>query len=603
MSHLSETDKTLQIETISVGTIKDVLDATQDFGDVCFLRLPVSDQLYADITLENTEMIASYVSVYLRSSATIIIYGDVRNLVHIHKSVATRIRYQLWIAIRREDVIISPCHTSLPHQHLGMSIYTKYNKNLKHTKTRLAYTFCPYCNKTTKDYGGKKHTYHHYGTLLSDVWRDIAVIGNEDISLVLDRLADLFAIDEYNKLLVLDLREFLKDDIKVSLPNHRTPYCTTKKRGNDSPVQLTSKLINGDCLEELNQIPDSSVDFVFVDPPYNLRKAYHGYADDLHISDYFSWCDVWITEIARILRPGCTFALLNIPLWSIRHFLHLESILEYQNWIVWDALSFPVRLIMPAHYTILCFSKGRSRELPGLTDTDTSTDIYCPDKNCFSKVLTPLKEGYCLRNTCVNHRRLTGHNDRGSLSDIWWDIHRLKHNTRRVDHPCQLPPALMYRLIALFTRKGEIVLDCFNGAGTTTLAAHQMGRRYIGIEQEKKYHDIALNRHNEIEQGLDPFRKESRLLTAKNSPVARTQKRHYKVSKKTLQLDVKRVAHILDRLPSRDDMCEYGNYPIHFFDDYFSSWGEVCAAARTTGMSELPIAETDSSTFSQETLF
>lgn len=170
---------------------------------------------------------------------------------------------------------------------------------------------------------------------------------------------------------------------------------------------------------------------------------------------------------------------------------------------------------------------------------------------------------------------------------MWWDIHRLKHNTRRVDHPCQLPPQLMYRLIALFTQPGEMVLDCFNGAGTTTLSAHQLGRRYIGIELDERYHHMSLERHQEIEHGLDPFRKKKRELTAKNSPVARLKKQKYEVPKKTLQLEVRRVAQLLGHLPTRDEMIEQGKYPIRYYDEYFISWGEVCAAARTTGMSEV----------------
>ena len=156
----------------------------------------------------------------------------------------------------------------------------------------------------------------------------------------------------------------------------------------------------------------------------------------------------------------------------------------------------------------------------------------------------------------------------------------------RVDHPCQLPPQLMYRLIGLYTRPGEIVLDCFNGAGTTTLAAHQLGRRYIGIEREIVYHELAQARHIEIESGLDPFRKEERELTAKNSPVARLKKQKYEVPKKTLQLEVRRVAQMIGHLPTRDEMIQFGDYPIQYYDEYFISWGEVCAAARTTGMTE-----------------
>lgn len=176
--------------------------------------------------------------------------------------------------------------------------------------------------------------------------------------------------------------------------------------------------------------------------------------------------------------------------------------------------------------------------------------------------------------------------DHGMLTDLWCDIHRLKHNSRRVDHPCQLPPQLMYRLITIFTKPDEIVLDCFNGAGTTSLTAHQLNRQYIGIEFSEKYHKIALSRHQEIIDGLDPFRKVKRKLTEKNSRVERMSSQKYEVPKKTLQLEVRRVAKELDKLPNRDEMIQHGKYPIKYYDEYFASWGEVCAAARHDGMTE-----------------
>ena len=236
------------------------------------------------------------------------------------------------------------------------------------------------------------------------------------------------------------------------------------------------------------------------------------------------------------------------------------------------------------HYGIICFSKGPSRPLPGLVgqaeefNLQSSTKIFRP--------LEPLAEWYCLRSQCVQTRQLMKMDDRGPLTDLWWDIHRLKHNSRRVDHPCQLPPQLMYRLISIFTEPGEVVLDCFNGAGTTTLTAHQLNRQYIGIELSEKYHGIAESRHREILNGLDPFRKAKRELTEKNSPVERMPEQTYKVPKKTLQLEVRRVAKMLGKLPNRDEMIEHGKYPIKYYDEYFVSWGEVCAAARHDGMSE-----------------
>jgi site-specific DNA-methyltransferase (adenine-specific) len=351
------------------------------------------------------------------------------------------------------------------------------------------------------------------------------------------------------------------------------------------PEALRDKILHGDCLATLRQVPDCSIDFAFADPPYNLAKKYLGYSDDLAIQDYFRWCDRWIAEMARVLKPGRTLAVLNIPLWAVRHFLFLRTVLEYQNWIVWDALAFPVRRVMPAHYAIVCFSKGPPRGLPGLTGESRHVRVAGAPKTF--DALAPLAEGYCLRQGCVDRRIASKTNDRSLLTDVWCDIHRLKHNSRRVDHPCQLPPHLMYRLITLFTKPGETVMDCFNGAGTTTLAAHQLGRNYIGMDSSEQYCALARHRHLEIENRLDPFRKAERKLTSKNSPVRRLPKQEYKVSKKTLQLEVKRVAAQLGHIPTREELLRLGKYPIDYYDRYFISWGEVTAAARTTGMSEV----------------
>jgi site-specific DNA-methyltransferase (adenine-specific) len=144
----------------------------------------------------------------------------------------------------------------------------------------------------------------------------------------------------------------------------------------------------------------------------------------------------------------------------------------------------------------------------------------------------------------------------------------------------------MQRLIAMFTYKEELVLDPFNGAGTTTLCAYALGRRYIGIELSNKYHTLAQSRHELLRCGGNPFAKGNRVPNSKNSRVHRIGGMKYNVPKKTLQLEVKRVAHVLGRLPTRDELQLHARYPIRYYDEYFINWGEVCAAARTTGMSE-----------------
>ena len=83
------------------------------------------------------------------------------------------------------------------------------------------------------------------------------------------------------------------------------------------------------------------------------------------------------------------------------------------------------------------------------------------------------------------------------VSDVWTDIHRVKHNRYRDEHPCQLPIHLLERLILMSSDEGDTVLDPFMGTGTTALAAKRLGRKYIGIELDTKYVEIAESKLSE----------------------------------------------------------------------------------------------------------
>lgn len=80
------------------------------------------------------------------------------------------------------------------------------------------------------------------------------------------------------------------------------------------------------------------------------------------------------------------------------------------------------------------------------------------------------------------------------VSDVWTDIHRVKHNKYRDEHPCQLPLHMLERLILMTTDENDIVLDPFNGTGTTALAAKRLGRNYIGMELDEQYVEITENK-------------------------------------------------------------------------------------------------------------
>lgn len=579
MAHSSENSCRLEKQVTVITELNQLMPASKAHPGVYLFQFPGGRTDHdARFSEETYKKISAYCR-QLHQDSTVCILTTPPDAARMLPFLEKSLEFKLWIAVKAGAPVFPDHPGTLPEHHAALLVLTRYRRALRHTKTRMLYTYCPACGKTTKDYGGKKHTYHEDGTLLSDVWRDIECSPFDDITPVADRLQDLFGLEPYHSLEILDLRscpEFIPTPLKEQ------PALPTTSFDMENITTIQSQLLNDDCLNALKAMPDNSVDFCFADPPYNLQKKYSHWNDDLESIKYFAWCDQWLAELARVLKPGRTLTVVNIPLWAVRHYQYLSSRadLQFQYWIAWDAMSFPVRLIMPAHYAVLCFSKGEPRSLPGL---DTTT-LTMKEK----EYLAPLNDAYCLREACITRRARIGVQDRAGLYDIWSDIHRLKHNSRRVDHPCQLPPLLMRRLYALFTQPGEAILDCFNGAGTSTLAAQQMRRNYIGIELSPEYHQIARQRHQEIDEGKDPFGKNDIVPKSKNSRVNRLPKQQYVIPKKTLQLDVRRIAQQLGRLPTREEVKSLSRYPIDYFDNYFVSWGEVCAAARTTGMSELP---------------
>ena len=589
MAHQSENSVPLTIEALEITSPDELAPLEPHPRDVWLFSFPREPSVPLLVDIDRWAYAFECFAESAEEHTVICILATPPSAAVLCSHLQRTLQYQLWISVKLDHSF--EASGKLPNHHAALLVFTKYKGSLKHTKTRIAYTYCPHCDRTTKDYGGKKHTYHSYGTLMSDVWRDITCDALESPDDVIFRLRDLFGLPPYNILYCVTVRA--GSTSTPVLPLMEKADCSISP---DSPVlENGHTLLKGDCLEILQKIPSESIDLCFADPPYNLKKKYDKWDDTLEIKEYFEWCDTWLTELARVLKPGRTLAVLNIPLWAVRYFAHLRTFMTYQDWIVWEGLSLPVRMVMPANYVILCFSKGKARNLPGFNiHTSKPTD---------SCEFLSLKESYCIRAACLNERSVLGLRDKAPITDLWWDIHRLKHNCRRVDHPCQLPPALMRRIIALFTHPGECVLDPFNGVGTTTLAAEELGRAFVGIELSENYHLIACGRHDELRRGLNPFRKQQQTPASKNSPVARLKKQNYVVTKKTLQLEVKRIAKQLGKLPSRDEVELLGKYPISYYDDYFISWGEVCAAARTTGMTETRAQKTPAKPENQLFLF
>ena len=248
--------------------------------------------------------------------------------------------------------------------------------------------------------------------------------------------------------------------------------------------QYLNQILQGDCLELFKNIPDVSVDMTFADPPFNLQKKYTSYKDNLVFQEYLNWCEKWIAEMVRVTKPSGSIFLHNIPKWLTFFATYLNKTSYFKHWISWDAPTAPMgKSLQPAHYGILFYTKEAK---------DTKIyELRHPHKR-------DRKQGYLLKD--YGGKKDLLHPFGPLVSDVWTDIHRIKHNGKRDQHPCQLPIHLMDRLILMTTDESDIVLDPFSGTGTTAISAKRLGRKYIGFELDEKYVNISQQKLKQVKQ-------------------------------------------------------------------------------------------------------
>jgi site-specific DNA-methyltransferase (adenine-specific) len=155
-------------------------------------------------------------------------------------------------------------------------------------------------------------------------------------------------------------------------------------------------------------------------------------------------------------------------------------------------MSDPRGKLMPAHYTLLYYTRPGANTIFNYSVIDKEGYVSSPDS-----------AQYCLRASCVKKRKRLGDDRKTQLSDIWFDIHRIKHKRDRDAHPCQLPEKLMQRIITLTTNKDGMVFDPFCGTGTTALAAYKLGRHFVSIDIDSNYVHMATKKLFTIEQNID----------------------------------------------------------------------------------------------------
>ncbi|QQS11280.1 MAG: site-specific DNA-methyltransferase [Rhodospirillales bacterium] len=245
----------------------------------------------------------------------------------------------------------------------------------------------------------------------------------------------------------------------------------------------TDRILVGDCIEIMNSLPAGSVDMVFADPPYNLQLG-----GDLHRPDnskvdavdddwdrfddfasYDGFTRAWMAAARRVLKPEGTMWVIG----SYHNVFRMGSALQdlgfwLLNDIVWRKTNpmpnFRGKRFTNAHETLIWAARDRRRK--------QYTFNY--------EAMKELNEGIQMRSDwtlpiCTGHERI-------------------KDRDGRKAHPTQKPEALLFRCLMAASNPGDVVLDPFFGSGTTGAVAKRLGRRYIGLERDEGYAEVARKR-------------------------------------------------------------------------------------------------------------
>jgi len=243
---------------------------------------------------------------------------------------------------------------------------------------------------------------------------------------------------------------------------------------NDFPLEFENKIILGSS-ENMKEIPDNSLHLMVTSPPYNVTKEYD---EDLSLKEYLQLLQHVFSETYRVLVNGGR-ACVNVANLGRRPYLPLSDFISQilieigfqmrgeiiwnkgagagvsMAWGSWQSASNPV--LRDVHEYILVFSKGS-----------------------FSRPKTESKENTISKEQFMEWTKSV------------WTMN--PESAKKVGHPAPFPIELPYRLIQLYTFKGDVILDPFMGSGTTAIAALKSERKYIGYDNDPAYIKLAEER-------------------------------------------------------------------------------------------------------------
>jgi len=258
-----------------------------------------------------------------------------------------------------------------------------------------------------------------------------------------------------------------------------------------------NEIILGDCLEVMQDIPDESVDLIYLDPPFCTQKDFGQFNDKWEdIESYLTFIRQVLSECFRILKPTgsiyyhCDFR----TNYLVRVLLNdVFGAKNFQNEIIWSYGSVGVsdKRFARKHNSIFFYSKTKDYQF------NTRREPYSPLwAESFDKTDENDRKYYIKK---IGGKEYVYFQDIGKIMADVWTIPIINAMAKeRTDYPTQKPEELLERIILASSNEGDIVLDPFVGSGTTCAVAKKLGRKYIGIDISNVAYATSLERLEKI---------------------------------------------------------------------------------------------------------
>lgn len=286
---------------------------------------------------------------------------------------------------------------------------------------------------------------------------------------------------------------------QADLSGARASRYTARRMSTTPPI---NQVIQGDSVKLLDRWHPDWADLCFADPPFNIGYLYHGYDDQKDVDEYLAFSERWMRAVHRALKPTGSFYLAIGDEFAADLCVIARRKIGFhlRNWIVWHYTfgQQTKKMFAKSHTHILYFSKHKPDQ--GLTNITFNADA--------------VRVASARQTTYADARA----NPKGKLpDDVWylrpqeaaeagealfapdsdtWNVSRVcgTFKEREGWHGCQMPIAVLNRIVRASSNPGDVVLDPFNGSGTTVVSAALLGRRYVGIDQSEKYVQFARQR-------------------------------------------------------------------------------------------------------------